>query len=110
MFICRHATVNLIRIWSKMGLANTRAEDLPSGPEWVGFWAVMGMKLGEEVERGRKAGVILGTHVRFIWVVRRCLQGSGQRCWPCLLLSADISAFPQVRIGCFRKLARHSWV
>lgn len=59
MFICRHATVNLIRIWSKMGLANTRAEDLPSGPEWVGFGAVMGMNLGEEAgigSRKRKKG------------------------------------------------------
>lgn len=42
-----------------MGLANTRAEDLPSGPERVGFWAVMGMKLGEEAgirSRKRKRG------------------------------------------------------
>lgn len=97
-----------------MGLANTKAEDLPSGPQWVGFWAVRGMQLGEEVEnrsrkreKGRRTP---GYPCEVGWGIWKVLTGE----WPAmlarLLLSAGISAFPQVRIGCFRSLARHCWV
>ena len=78
-----------------MGLANTKAEDLPSGPQWVGFWAVRGMKLGEEVEKrsrkrekGRRTP---GYPCEVSWGIWKVLTGE----WPAML------ALSTALCGCF---------